>query len=212
MKKDKLTIPVVADTAKFGTPFEIRIIEYLEEMETSTKHLNDMMSLSKAKSDVHTRAIAIRRDTIILPREFCAFPVNTLLRNRNADFFGRSTELERIGNYLDPRSNTTLRTYTIFGRRGVGKTDIALEYAYTNLAKFDAIFWINCETAGALRTSFAAIATALRLPNADRAGMNHILNASALLISKACHEENQLAVLNWLQTTSMSHSYPLLHV
>ncbi|KAK0118550.1 hypothetical protein ONS95_007438 [Cadophora gregata] len=175
------------DAAKAWKPFEISINEYLEEMETSTKHLNDMIGCSKVNVEARTKPLSTRPGPIVLPREFCAFPVNTLLRNRNADFFGRNTELEKISSYLDPRSNTTLRTYTIYGRRGVGKTDIALEYAYSNLAKFDAIFWINCETAGSLRTSFAAIATALRLPNADRAG---------------CHEENQLAVQNWFQTTT----------
>ncbi|KAH7416715.1 P-loop containing nucleoside triphosphate hydrolase protein [Cadophora sp. MPI-SDFR-AT-0126] len=173
--------------AKTWKPLEIRINEYLEEMETSTKHLGDMMSCLKFDVEIRTRTTSIRHEPVSLPREFCDFPVNTLLRNRNADFFGRSTELERISSYLDPRINTTLRTYTIFGRRGVGKTDIALEYAYSNLAKFDAIFWINCETVGVLRTSFASMATALRLPNADRAG---------------CHEENQVAVQNWLQITT----------
>lgn len=38
-----------------------------------------------------------------------------------------------------------------------GKTDIALKYAYPNLAKSDVIFWINCETAGALKTPFFAL-------------------------------------------------------
>ena len=160
-----------ADSAESWRALSISINEYLDEMETSAKHLNKMMSCSKVNTDIGTRTTTIRRDPILIPREFCAFPVNTLLRNRNADFFGRSTELEKISSYLDPRSNTTLRTYTVFGRRGVGKTDIALEYAYSNLTKFDAIFWINCETASALRTSFAAIASALRLPNAVRTGM-----------------------------------------
>jgi hypothetical protein len=38
------------------------------------------------------------------------------------------------------------RTYTIYGRRGVGKTDIAAQFAYQNSCDFDAIFWIQCET------------------------------------------------------------------
>ena len=170
-----------AEATRAWKPLETRINEYLAEMETSTKYLSDLMSLSKINVEVRTRNTSTQHGPVVLPREFCAFPVNTLLRNRNPDFFGRTTELKKISSYLDPRNNTTLRTYTIYGRRGVGRTDLALEYAYSNLAKFDAIFWINGETAGSLRTSFAAIATALQLPNADRAGKHHKMVARVLV-------------------------------
>jgi len=56
-------------------------------------------------------------------------------------------------------------------RRGVGKTDIALQYAYTNPPGFDAIFWIQCETTLSLRQSFTEAAVELNLPGADRNGM-----------------------------------------
>jgi hypothetical protein len=62
----------------------------------------------------------------------------------------------------------------IYGRRGVGKTDIALEYAYANVAGFEAIFWIQCETSITLRQSFTDMACALNLPGADRNGNSKI--------------------------------------
>jgi hypothetical protein len=68
------------------------------------------------------------------------------------------------------RDNNRLRTYTIYGRRGVGKTDIALQYAHTNPSQFDAIFWIQCETSVSLRQSFTDTAVQLNLPGADRNG------------------------------------------
>ncbi|KAL2064598.1 hypothetical protein VTL71DRAFT_3735 [Oculimacula yallundae] len=179
--------PSESDATKAWKALEGRINEYLSEMEVSTTHLFNMMTISKPMVEARAKSTPIPHGPILLPREFCAFPVNTILRDRDGDFFGRNAELEKINSYLDPRNNTALRTYTIFGRRGVGKTAIALEYAHLNLGKFDAIFWVNCETLGALRSSFAAIATALNLPNADRAG---------------CHEENQLAVHNWLKVTT----------
>ncbi|KAG4441816.1 hypothetical protein IFR05_002680 [Cadophora sp. M221] len=174
-------------TKKTWKSLENRIDDYLSDMDATVKHLVDLVNYPKTTIAAHAGSLSLRNAPVVLSREFCAFPVDTLVRSRNIEFFGRVGELERINAYLDPRNNTKLRTYTLFGRRGVGKTDIALEFAHTNTSKFDAIFWVNCETSGALRTSFAAIATALRLPNADRAG---------------CHEENQLAVQHWLNKTS----------
>ncbi|KAH6690764.1 P-loop containing nucleoside triphosphate hydrolase protein [Leptodontidium sp. MPI-SDFR-AT-0119] len=180
--------PSDSDTAKKDwKPLESRINDYLSDMDTTVKHLIDLTSYPKPILSARIGSPPLLSSPVVLSREFCAFPVDTLVRKRNDEFFGRVGELERINVYLDPRNNTALRTYTLFGRRGVGKTDIALEFAHTNSPKFDAIFWVNCETSGALRTSFAAIATALRLPNADRAG---------------CHEENQMAVQEWLRTTT----------
>ncbi|KAH7348885.1 P-loop containing nucleoside triphosphate hydrolase protein [Rhexocercosporidium sp. MPI-PUGE-AT-0058] len=180
--------PSDSDAAKKAwMPLETRVNDYLADMDTTVKHLIDLTSYPKPNVSARNEDLPLRGTPVVLSREFCAFPVDTLSRKRNDEFFGRVGELERINIYLDPRNNTALRTYTLFGRRGVGKTDIALEFAHTNSAKFDAIFWVNCETSGSLRTSFAAIATALRLPTADRAG---------------CHEENQLAVQDWLKTTT----------
>ena len=62
------------------------------------------------------------------------------------------------------------RKLTILNRRGVGKTDIALEYAYTNPSGIEAIFWIQCETSITLRQSFTDMAVQLNLPGADRNG------------------------------------------
>jgi hypothetical protein len=79
-----------------------------------------------------------------------------------------------------------LQTYTIYGQSGVGKTELALEYAYKNPTGFEAIFWVNCETRFALQQSFTDIAIAIGLPNAMQSDY---------------HEENQLAVLAWLNET-----------
>lgn len=79
--------------------------------------------------------------------------------------------MKRIISHLSPKDGVSeLRTYTIYGRRGVGKTEIALQYAYENRSGFDAIFWIQCETSISLRQSFTDVAVCLNLPGADRSG------------------------------------------
>jgi KaiC/GvpD/RAD55 family RecA-like ATPase len=102
--------------------------------------------------------------------ETAAFPIKILPFRPNPHFYGRQEELEKITQYLSPKGDQSLRTYTIFGRRGVGKTEIALRFANTNTVEFDAIFWIQCETSVAIRQSFTDVAIALNLPRANRDG------------------------------------------
>jgi AAA+ ATPase superfamily predicted ATPase len=92
------------------------------------------------------------------PEERASFPLTMLPHTHNPNFYGRKEELAKIDKYLKWEGNVALRTFSIYGRRGVGKTQIALEYAYRNPSRFDAIFWVGCETKLSLRQSFTNIA------------------------------------------------------
>ncbi|KAH9205993.1 P-loop containing nucleoside triphosphate hydrolase protein, partial [Leptodontidium sp. 2 PMI_412] len=112
---------------------------------------------------------------------------------RNAEFWGRQGELNLIMKHLGPnQGNGGLKTYMIYGRRGVGKTEIALEFAHNNLKPrgvYDAVFWIQCETTVSIRHSFTEVAVSLNLPGADR---------------DRHHEENLEEVHKWLKRTLRS--------
>jgi hypothetical protein len=151
-------------------------------MEGVVKHLNDITSYSMVNLERQVKHLSLRHAPVPEPEEHATFPIMMVPRSRNENFYGRQEELERINQYLDYRGNTQLRTYTIYGRRGVGKTDIAMQYAYTNPSGFEAIFWVQCETSLSLRQSFTEMAVALNLPGADRNGevMDHL---SVLLLT-----------------------------
>lgn len=121
------------------------------------------------------------------PVDRAAFPVDNLPDIRTEKFFGREQLIDRIGDHIGNQKDRRLRTYLIYGLRGVGKTQIALEYAERNRDKFDAVFWIRCETSASLRQSFSDIAVALELSSKDQ-------------ITR--FEENQIKVLDWLKKTS----------
>jgi hypothetical protein len=149
---------------------DAKINENLKEMEGAVRHLNDITSYSMVNLERQVKHLSIRHAPIPQPEEHATFPIMMLPRGQNDNFYGRQEELDRINQYLDYRGNTQLRTYTIYGRRGVGKTDIALQYAYTNPSGFEAVFWVQCETSLSLRQSFTDMAVALNLPGADRNG------------------------------------------
>lgn len=155
-------------------------------MEQTRKHVNDITSLSAVNQDRKIKSMSLRHAPWPENEEYGAFPNLILPFRKNPKFYGRKEELDRIQKYLSPKGDQSYRTYTIYGRRGVGKTEIALQFAYTNPAGYDAIFWIQCETSVSIRQSFTDVAVSLNLPGADKNGR---------------HEENLLAVKDWLKKT-----------
>ena len=159
-----------AEASKAWRVLETKINENLGDMDRTVKHLNDITSYTKLNIERQFKNLSLRHAPMNLQEEHATFPITMIPRRQNENFYGRQEELENINQYLDPRFNTALRTYTIYGRRGVGKTDIALQYGYTNPAGFDAIFWIQCETSLSLRQSFTDMAVALNQPGANKHG------------------------------------------
>lgn len=157
--------------------FDAKVTAHISEIDGTAKHLNEIMNLSSVNRDRIQKNLAARHATIPESDEPATFPIQMLPSRKNPRFYGRKAELEKINEALDWRNpkNNPLRTYTIYGRRGVGKTELALEYAYSNPAKFDAIFWVGCETGLILRQSFTDMAKALNLPGADKYGMENFV-------------------------------------
>jgi hypothetical protein len=177
-KPDEMAGGFVAYANQFNTGVEAasawkalekRIGNNLGQIDDATKHLNDINTYSQVNLERQTKTLTLRHGPAQQPEERATFPIAMLPRNKNENFYGRTDELKNIDDFLAHKA-TNLRTYTIYGRRGVGKTDIALEYAHTNPSRFDAIFWVNCETSVALRQSFSDMAVALNIPGADRNG------------------------------------------
>jgi hypothetical protein len=152
--------------------FDEKINLHISELDSTVKHLNDITNLSSANRERIQRNLVVRHAPMPEPEESATFPIRILPYRRNPRFYGRRAELDKINRALDWNNpdNPLLRTYTIYGRRGVGKTELALEYAYKNPAKFDAIFWVGCETALILRQSFTNMAIEVKLPGADKHG------------------------------------------
>jgi hypothetical protein len=152
--------------------FDEKINMHISELDGTVKHLNDITNLSSANRERIQRNLALRHAAAAEPEEPATFPIRMLPAKQNPRFYGRKKELEKINKALDWKNpeNASLRTYTIYGRRGVGKTQLALEYAFQNPAKFDAIFWVGCETSLILRQSFTEMANEIKLPGADKHG------------------------------------------
>lgn len=87
----------------------------------------------------------------------------------NGRFYGRDDILAQIERALlgQPSETTKLRSVSLQGMWGVGKTQIALQFIHTHQNEFQAIFWITADSREKIIQGFVDVARALKLEAAD---------------------------------------------
>jgi hypothetical protein len=95
-------------------------------------------------------------------------------RWRLDSFQGRDSVLDSIDEFLLPSVESQdadgfgkLRSFAICGLGGMGKSEIAVEYAFSRSNHFEAIFWLSADDSNILATEFASIAQQLGLQSED---------------------------------------------
>lgn len=104
---------------------------------------------------------------------------------RNPLFTGREDVLEALANALHTKHTVALtQVQAISGLGGIGKTQIAIEYAYRYQENYEAVLWMRAETREILLADLIALAEPLELPERFE------------------HEQQLIvaAVINWLRT------------
>lgn len=134
-------------------------------------------------------------------------PVWNIPHNRNLHFTGRDDFLADLYK-LTSRTPPAL-AQAIVGQAGVGKTQIAVEYAYRHAADYKVVWWLRAE---ALATDYTSLARALKLPEKDVSDQNAIvtsvqrwlgLNTNWLFIFD--NVQNQAEVRNYLPQAGTGH-------
>ena len=96
-------------------------------------------------------------------------PVWNVPYARNPSFTGRTATLGKLQNGLT-REPGMVHPQVITGTGGVGKTQLAAEYAWRHRADYDAVWWIRAEGSASLHGDYAALAPQAGLsqsPNQD---------------------------------------------
>ncbi|KAF2232579.1 tetratricopeptide repeat domain-containing protein [Viridothelium virens] len=110
-------------------------------------------------------------DGFTIPRRSAQLPcfmMETLVPNK--EFFGRESVLSQLDELLLPSEDATFSSerskrkhVVLYGMGGLGKTSVAVEFAFSRKERFDAVFWIHADEPAKLEQDFSQIAVKLGL-------------------------------------------------
>lgn len=153
----------------------------LQVLPTDAQPLASYPDEDRALADV---AAGIRRALEELPLLAASAPRAALPRiwnipyPRNPFFLGRDDDLERLHHHLHEGRVTALsQPQVISGLGGIGKTQLALEYAYHYHHDYQTVLWVHADNTEALVYSYVTLATLLRLPEREKMEQSHIVQA-----------------------------------
>ena len=96
----------------------------------------------------------------------------------NPFFTGRAEILEALHIHLATDQIVAFtQAYALQGLGGIGKTQLALAYAYQHASEYHAVFWIRAETSENILSSVLDIAEILQLPERKEADQQRIMTA-----------------------------------
>ncbi|RKT56473.1 FxSxx-COOH system tetratricopeptide repeat protein [Saccharothrix australiensis] len=98
-----------------------------------------------------------------------ADPAVFRLPPRHRGFIGRDEDVEALRDeFVDAGDERAV--VTLNGEAGVGKSELALEYAYRFSADYDAVWWLSAQDRQSVQVGLAELAVRLRLPGSTDFG------------------------------------------
>jgi tetratricopeptide (TPR) repeat protein len=88
---------------------------------------------------------------------------------RNAAFTGRDAVLDQLRGDLAGEGRAVVVAQALYGLGGIGKTQIALEYAHRFMADYDLVWWIPAEQPQEISLALAALASRVGVQTSDNA-------------------------------------------
>ncbi len=141
----------------------------------NTVHPPVQLSVTVQTPPIPSTAVQTSTSIDQLPNEKTIFRIPY---RRNRFFTGREQLLEQLHNNLTTHKVASLtQPQAINGLGGIGKTQVAIEYAYLHREDYHYIFWVNAATCETLIADYVDIAKDLHLPEQNEQDQNIIVKA-----------------------------------
>lgn len=159
LRKPKSMVPVRIDSARLAAPFIERTPVDLtgtspDRARDALRHALDLVASAPNEAQ-----------TLQGPRFPGTPPPVWNVPPRGTAFVGRERALETLRDRLSG-AVTALMPQAVHGLGGVGKTQLAIEYAHRFAGDYDLVWWIEAEDPGRVRTALAELAEELGLSSA----------------------------------------------
>jgi tetratricopeptide (TPR) repeat protein/DNA-binding XRE family transcriptional regulator len=121
----------------------------------------------------------------------------------NHFFTGREADLRSLHeNFYLPSDQTQARVQVICGAGGIGKTQVALEYACRFRDEYATVLWLRTETLETLFADLIAVTEALDLPDKEICEYPQILSAVKRWLNR---QANWLLILDNIEEMDIAH-------
>ncbi|MGV9387390.1 tetratricopeptide repeat protein [Nonomuraea sp. NPDC003707] len=148
-------------------------------------------TIGAATSGDHSPIIRLEPGTLKAPEEV---PLPTMLTNlpraRSAVFVGRDDALTAMEQTLSGNSSKVTIGQVIHGMGGVGKSELARQYAEYHMQRYRLVWWITATSEEKISNELAALAASLHPPLPQPIALSTLLGI----------EQAAQWALNWLQT------------
>lgn len=150
-----------------------RTIMRIKRMSSTVENEADQARMRKDQNHYKEVLELLSAIKVNSPDEHKRISYNNIPFSPNAAFSGRQDILRNVNASLDPETTTINgKSIALFGLGGVGKTQIAIQYAYSNLEKYDTILWIAADNAVSIGQSCRVIANELGVSDSDEEAKN----------------------------------------
>lgn len=129
-----------------------------ERTAKATKKNEALEAMSKYLAEVFVYCIQHKNK----PKEVLSLPLHNLM-SQNTQFTGRKEILQELSQNFWEGSHIQI----LSGMPGVGKTQIALQFAYQNIHEYSVIWWINAESEATMLESCNAFLCCKNISNSD---------------------------------------------
>ncbi|MFI5910774.1 FxSxx-COOH system tetratricopeptide repeat protein [Dactylosporangium sp. NPDC051541] len=158
-------VPIRLDSTRLSPPFTERLPAELANQPRDRAH-EALLSALGVPQHSPSGGVLLEETG---PRFPGVLPPIWNVPQRNPGFTGRRDTLEQLRDRLSA-SVTVVVPQALYGLGGVGKTQVAIEYAYRFAADYDLVWWISAEQVSQVRSALGELARELRLQETDTLG------------------------------------------